>query len=260
MSDIAGAAGDLGPVSSVSAPAPADSDDEIGLAYRTLIRTGRIGVFFTLSFASMLLYGLGIGVYVVMHHLSFSELQSGTWTAATTIAVTLFYAIMAIPLFLVPRSALRTVMQGNYASRRIAGLHGGMYGSALFVSMIWYMLDVNQVALAPTGSNISVVWSVLFFSPIVAPICEELVFQGWLQTRLERFGRRTGLVCTTLLFLGFHFPTEPYAFLRSVVLLSNGYIRMRSRSLFAAIISHSTYNVLIFLLLCVEHIAVHGTL
>jgi membrane protease YdiL (CAAX protease family) len=82
---------------------------------------------------------------------------------------------------------------------------------------------------------------------LVAPVCEEILFRGFLFQRwATRWGLRAGLLASAVVFGLLHFDLfPPAAFLAGLV---GGVLYVRTRSLFAAMISHLVNNGVIALL------------
>lgn len=97
----------------------------------------------------------------------------------------------------------------------------------------------------------------------LAPLCEEIVFRGFLQPLLVRsLGAAGGVLLAGTLFGLMHLPEYGYSW-RHAVLLSGagsafGWMRYRSGSTKAAVVMHAAYNGVFFVLLATEQLAVHG--
>lgn len=63
-------------------------------------------------------------------------------------------------------------------------------------------------------------FSLFVYAGILAPIGEELLFRGWIQSRLRRFGRQFAMVMTALLFSLYHgnLAQIPFAFFAGLLL------------------------------------------
>lgn len=81
--------------------------------------------------------------------------------------------------------------------------------------------SVEEILESVSGSSDTV--SMFLYASIVAPISEELIFRGYVQRSLERFGRKFSIFCSAFLFGLFHgnLLQTPYAFLVGLVL---GYV------------------------------------
>jgi membrane protease YdiL (CAAX protease family) len=92
-----------------------------------------------------------------------------------------------------------------------------------------------------------VAWSVLIMSSIVAGICEETGFRGYMQVPLEKkYGPSTGIIITSVFFMLIHLshrwasPLLPHIFFASVLL---GILAYKSGSLIPGIIGHSILDI-----------------
>lgn len=87
----------------------------------------------------------------------------------------------------------------------------------------------------------------LLASGLLAPICEELFFRGYLMGVFTRFGRGRAVVSSALLFSLAH--GVDMAFLpRALIGALLGAMTMRTGSLFAAMLVHGCYNIAIILI------------
>lgn len=89
----------------------------------------------------------------------------------------------------------------------------------------WFMnlfdKSIMETLESVSGSSDSL--SMFLYASIVAPITEELIFRGYIQGSLSRFGRKFSILCSSLLFGFFHgnLVQIPYAFLAGLLL---GYV------------------------------------
>lgn len=90
----------------------------------------------------------------------------------------------------------------------------------------------------------------IFFGVILAPVMEEILFRGFLQSALRNsFGDRYAVAISAFLFAGVHM--DVFAFLQIFILgLLLGYLYEKTQTLAASIFVHITHNslTLIFLL------------
>lgn len=78
---------------------------------------------------------------------------------------------------------------------------------------------------------------------ILIPIAEEIIHRGYVQTALRRYGALTAVVASATVFTVFHaYDSWPAVFLMGMVLGAQFEL---TKSLWAPIISHATYNALI---------------
>jgi membrane protease YdiL (CAAX protease family) len=92
-----------------------------------------------------------------------------------------------------------------------------------------------------------VAWSVLVMGSIVAGICEETGFRGYMQAPLEKkYGPSAGIIITSIIFMLIHLshswasPILPHIFFASVLL---GILACKTGSLIPGIIGHSILDI-----------------
>jgi membrane protease YdiL (CAAX protease family) len=92
-----------------------------------------------------------------------------------------------------------------------------------------------------------VAWAVLIMSSIVAGICEETGFRGYMQVPLEKkYGAATAIILTSVVFMLIHLSHSlaasilPHIFFASVLL---GILSYKSGSLIPGIIGHSVLDI-----------------
>lgn len=121
---------------------------------------------------------------------------------------------------------------------------------ALFTGWVGVLLRAPQIELAPLRPLLSGRGSMLMLVVAVAflgPLCEELVFRGFLLPLLARsMGAAAGILATALLFALLHGPEYQWSW-RHVMLIFLagalfGVVRWRTGSTLASGIMHSTYN------------------
>ena len=90
-------------------------------------------------------------------------------------------------------------------------------------------------------------WLILIAGSVVAGICEELGFRGYMQAPIEKkYGPATAIIVTSVLFTCTHlshtwaYPILPHIFFASILL---GLIAWRTNSLLPGIIGHSILDV-----------------
>ena len=89
----------------------------------------------------------------------------------------------------------------------------------------WFMnlfdKSIMETLESVSGSSDSL--SMFIYASILAPVTEELIFRGYIQGSLSRFGRKFSILCSSLLFGFFHgnLVQIPYAFLAGLLL---GYV------------------------------------
>lgn len=152
---------------------------------------------------------------------------------------------------LLPRRPLRDTKWGL-----VSGVVGfGLAGSAgMLVSLLCYLLDEPVPELAHDtlitlreNFNLGLLVTVFVFAVIIAPVMEEIVFRGVLQTAVMRLmgGRRwPAVLATALVFAAIHAPVVPIHGLGPLFVLGLvwGYVYERTGSLLTPILSHAVFN------------------
>jgi membrane protease YdiL (CAAX protease family) len=108
--------------------------------------------------------------------------------------------------------------------------------------------------------------SVIFIAVLgvtLAPICEEILFRGFLQPLLVRsLGAAGGILLASIPFGLLHLQeygnSWRHALLISLAGASFGWMRYRTGSTKAAAVMHASYNSVFFLLLAAQQAAMHG--
>ncbi len=181
---------------------------------------------------------------------------------ARSLAGVVLYAGVAITLVLVARSRgveLRPVFGRALGTRE--ALASAALGLAVLVFSFGSMIallgalslafptilerfadnSMDFVVRRPGGLDVLATSLLALTAGIVAPVVEELVFRGFLLTRwARRFGVRSGVLFTALLFGLLHFALAPLgAFALGLVA---AVLYLRTRSLVAPILAHATAN------------------
>jgi membrane protease YdiL (CAAX protease family) len=135
----------------------------------------------------------------------------------------------------------------------------GLLGAVLFVAIVQssfvltfrlvdfpaakFMADYTVINRFPLWAA----WAILIMGSIVAGICEEAGFRGYMQVPLEkRYGAVTGIVITSICFTVIHLghtwalPILPHIFFASVLL---GILAFKTGSLIPGIIGHSILDI-----------------
>jgi membrane protease YdiL (CAAX protease family) len=106
-----------------------------------------------------------------------------------------------------------------------------------------FTADYKMLDAMPSGTA----WIIIVMGSVVAGICEETGFRGYMQVPLEKkFGPVTGIVITSILFMLIHLshswapPILPHIFSASVLL---GILAYRSGSLIPGIVGHSILDI-----------------
>ncbi len=97
----------------------------------------------------------------------------------------------------------------------------------------------------PTMYPTSIAQAALVFVALALapPLCEEILFRGYIQQAYESRGRKVGLVVTALLFAFYHFRFQGLLALFPIA-FGLGFLRLRSGSIWPGIAAHFTNNAL----------------
>ncbi len=121
---------------------------------------------------------------------------------------------------------------------------------ALLTGWLGLLLRAPQIELAPLRSLLSgraSLFLLVIAVAVLGPLCEELVFRGFLLPLLARtFGASAGILSTALLFALLHGPEYQWSW-RHVLLIFLagslfGFVRWRTGSTLASALMHATYN------------------
>jgi len=109
-------------------------------------------------------------------------------------------------------------------------LVNGFWITGVEMVMNWFGESLLELLETVSGSSGSL--SMFLYASLAAPVFEELLFRGWLQRSLERYGKRFSIVCSAFCFGMFHgnLIQTPYAFLMGLLL---GYIAAEYHILWA---------------------------
>jgi len=217
-------------------------------AYDEFIARSRYGVAISLALAASMV----AAIIVVAGNPGAPKAQL-TGTLLVVITCT-FYLGQLLALLAVPREVLATMLAGAIDLRR-GLIFGFVSGGAIAI----FELGIAAVLLAlhvPSERTTelfsgSVLFG-LFMILIAAPIAEEFMMQGWLQTRLRRYGPAKAGTLTTFAFVLMHVPTSSMAFVRTVVLGGVAVTRATTRSLGSAIAMHFANNLFFAILVLVS--------
>ena len=181
-----------------------------------------------------------------------SALSSVALGAAGTLVCFLLPALAGLYLIDGDQSAMLPMRSLSAQHRLFLSLTG-----ALLVCPMSLLADFPGAALRLMGFALperaagaldaSLFLPCLLASGVLAPICEELFFRGYLMGVFTRYGRGRAVVSSALLFSLAH--GVDMAFLpRALIGALLGAMTMRTGSLFAAMLVHGCYNIAIILI------------
>lgn len=222
-------------------------------AYRTFLTRANWGVYFCAAIFFGIL-GAAATLVVGRHAYPLHRLL-----AATVVWTVLFYGIQALALLRVPKDTLRTMLVGAVDWRRACLAAAGM-GLASFAVEMGAAAALLKMHAKP-GPNVDVFAGGVAFAIlsylVLAPVIEEFLMQGWLQSRLLRFGGKWAAVLTTVAFLLLHVPTTLFATVRALGLGCAAFLRGTTRSMAASITVHVVSNACVLLVVAVARTMEH---
>jgi len=111
----------------------------------------------------------------------------------------------------------------------------------LIIPIILSLFGDLQPPQVPTPNNFREYFILMVIVSLIAGICEEIFFRGFLLSAYERIGKTKAIIITAVLFGVFHF--NIYNLLGPMVLgLVFGYLVFLTNSIFAGIIGHMVNN------------------
>ena len=134
--------------------------------------------------------------------------------------------------------------------------------AVMVASVLMRTPDIDSPMKALLSDPVSVVM-IAVIGTTLAPVCEEIVFRGFLQPLLVRsLGVAPGILLAAMAFGLMHFQEYGYSW-RHALLISGagaafGWMRQRTGSTKAAAVMHAAYNGVFFLLLAAQQGAMHG--
>jgi len=113
----------------------------------------------------------------------------------------------------------------------------------------WYLgeelqQDIREIFTALMSSNDPVAFSMWIFAVVIgAPIIEEFIFRGYLQTALvKKLGAFAGILIASIIFAAIHFDLQAFPIL-FVAGASFGFLYHKSKSLLPSILLHLAMNI-----------------
>lgn len=121
----------------------------------------------------------------------------------------------------------------------------GLWLVDVLLNGIMVQLSGYTSPTSPTMYPSSIAQAVLVFVALALapPLCEEILFRGYIQQAYESRGRKAGLVVTALLFAFYHFRFQGLLALFPIA-FGLGFLRLRSGSIWPGIAAHFTNNAL----------------
>ena len=148
-------------------------------------------------------------------------------------------------------------------SATFAAVGGVLVAVAVMVaSVLMRTPDIDSPMKALLSDPASVVM-IAIIGTTLAPVCEEIVFRGFLQPLLVRsLGAAPGVLAAAAAFGLMHLQEYGYSWRHGLLITMAGagfgWMRQRTGSTKAAALMHATYNFVFFLLLAVQQAALHA--
>jgi membrane protease YdiL (CAAX protease family) len=134
--------------------------------------------------------------------------------------------------------------------------------AVMVASVVMRTPDIDSPMKALLSDPASVL-IVALIGTTLAPVCEEIVFRGFLQPLLVRsLGAAPGILLAAAAFGLMHLQEYGYSWRHALLITAAGaafgWMRQRTGSTKAAAVMHAAYNFVFFLLLAVQQAALHG--
>lgn len=200
-----------------------------------------------------LLSALLVFLWRALRATAFSGLDGvAAMLADALVTVAAFALPAAMGLLVLDGDQRRLVPLGALSAEQILALT--MTGAlavaplTLLHDMLGMLLAWPQEAVAPmaSGRAAALFLPVLLKSALLAPLCEEAFFRGYLLGALAPYGRRAAVLATALLFALMHMGQGMLPCVLLGVLL--GALTLRTGSLLAPALVHGCYNLAIVLI------------
>lgn len=120
--------------------------------------------------------------------------------------------------------------------------------NGIMVLVIGYSPPTPPNAFPVTIFQAVIVFVALAIAP---PICEEILFRGYIQRSYESKSRKIGYVVTALLFVFYHFRLQGLVALLPIA-FGLGYMRLRTDSIWPGVAAHFANNLLAALLMIIS--------
>jgi len=163
------------------------------------------------------------------------------------IAVEVALALGALLFMRLGKLSIRATLRWRWPGWRLVGLGGAL---ALGLWIIGVILNLTTTVLfgyttpvPPSMFPRTVIEALLLFTStvIVAPLCEEIMFRGYVQRAYERRSPWIGIAVGGVIFALYHLRFQGAMALVPVAFVL-GFVAWRSNSLFPGIVLHAAYN------------------
>ncbi|HOT90693.1 MAG TPA: CPBP family intramembrane metalloprotease [Anaerolineae bacterium] len=141
------------------------------------------------------------------------------------------------------RETLRWRWPGWLPFALSAGLAFGLWISGIVLNLTTTALLGYSTPIAPTmfPRNATEAFLLVLSTVIVAPICEEIMFRGYVQRAYERRSPWIGVTVGGIIFAMYHLRFQG-VFALLPVAFALGFVAWRSNSLFPGMLLHAAYN------------------
>lgn len=153
-------------------------------------------------------------------------------------------------------------VNGNLSNRAAASCGVVAAVFVMFASVLMRTPDINSPMKALLGDRTSALLIGLLGTTL-APVCEEILFRGFLQPLLIRsLGAAGGILLAAVPFGLLHLQEYGYSWRHALLITAAGaafgWMRHFTGSTKAAAVMHAAYNGVFFLLLAAQQAATHG--
>ena len=146
-----------------------------------------------------------------------------------------------------PWSSTREMLRWRWPGWRLVGLGGalalGLWMIGVILNLITTFALGYTTPISPTMFPRTVLEALLLLvsTVIVAPLCEEIIFRGYIQRAYERRSPWIGIVVSSIIFALYHLRFQGAMALVPVA-FALGFVAWRSDSLFPGMMLHAAYN------------------
>lgn len=203
-------------------------------AYRRFVRTARFGPVLTAAILA------ATAVLIAV-----ARLAPSAATFVSVVSYALVASSVVVAALRADRQALGVVWRGTFTNGARAFLYGSCVGAAMgLLTFATSVLAARVYTSSPEAViDPATVLLIIVAGPTLSPVAEEFVFQGWLQTRLGRWGPWTAAIWTTMAFLLVHAPASGWDLVRLPALCVFAALRASHRALASCVGAHVAYNV-----------------
>ena len=163
------------------------------------------------------------------------------------IAVEVALAAGALLFLRLEKLSARETLRWRWPGWRLVGLSGalalGLWMIGVMLNLITTVIFGYTTPVSPTmfPRNVPETFLLLVSTVIAAPLCEEIMFRGYVQRAYERHSPWTGIAAGGVIFALYHLRFQGAMALIPVA-FALGFVVWRSDSLFPGIVLHAAYN------------------